>query len=114
MPPSSFSDIAEHLGLLGLTEPEREALYAEVVSILRKRVLSRAVVALAPKDRANLDLLLDSDPTDDAVTGFLASMVPNLDEIVAEEVTALQTRLREGMDAAETFAAQNPAPSEEE
>jgi hypothetical protein len=89
--PSDISrDIARKLGFDGLTQVEQEALLDKIGAVLFERILFRTVALMSANDAREFAVLLDSDPTEEAMLLFLRNRVPEFDDIATEEVESFQ------------------------
>lgn len=87
--------------------PERQAeLLLKIGDTIYKAVMTRVVEELSDEDRTAFDRLLDEKPADagrqddeEAVFSFLRSKLPNLDEIVNEEIAEFKKESIETMAA---------------
>lgn len=88
--------------------PERQAeLLLKIGDVLYQAVIGRVVEELSESDRDEFDKLLalriggldEKKDDEDAVFNFLHSKLPNLDEIVNEEIAEFKKESLETMDA---------------
>jgi hypothetical protein len=94
------ANIITELGLDKLSAKDREAALLKIGEIIFKTVLIRIIDTLDEEGRKDLDAHL-SDPVKakdpDALYAFLRAKVPNLDELVGEEIAAFKRDALETM-----------------
>lgn len=83
------------LGLQALSPEEKKAMVEKMSSLVEKRLFVRLVDQLSEADKEEMAKLLDSP---EQALAFLDNSVPNLGEIVAEEVNKLKEELVEAAD----------------
>lgn len=81
--------------------PEKQAeLLLKIGDVLYQAVIARVIEELSEEDRTAFDRVLTEKKDDEeAVFHFLQSKLPNLDEIVNEEIAAFKKDSLETMDA---------------
>lgn len=93
-------NLITELGIDKLPADRQAKLLLKVGDVLYQAVISRVIEELSEEDREAFDRLLDEKKDDEeAVFNFLQSKLPNLDEIVNEEIAAFKK------DSLETMAA---------
>jgi len=85
----------EELGLGSVPEEEKERMIADTQETLQERIGKRADEALTDETRQQLEALID-DPSGDqeAVKNWLATNLPNYNQIVAEELERIKEEIR--------------------
>jgi len=87
-------NIIEYLGIVNLDEETREKTLLRVGKIIYQAVIMRAVELLNDDARTRFSELLDEIGSDekrqDEILEFLQKEIPNLDEIVKEEITKIK------------------------
>lgn len=87
MEPTTKENLIKELGLDLLPEEEQEAALLTVGRIIFQSVLIRVLEQLNEKEKTEFEKLLKQSPDDEeAIYTFLQSKVPNLNELVGEEV----------------------------
>ena len=87
MPTILQKNIIKDLGLDKLPEKEQEEALLTIGSIIFQAVLIKVMEELTEKEKDQFEKLLTEKPDDEeAILGFLKAKVPNLNEIVNEEV----------------------------
>ncbi len=81
------------LGLQNLPEPRKVELLTRMTEVLQDRIADRIAAALSAEDRAAYDRLRDGGASDHTLQGFLTHAVPELSQMIAEEVSVLQEQL---------------------
>lgn len=81
--------------------PEKQAdLLLKIGETIFQAVIARVIEELSEEDRIAFDRILDEKKDDeDAVFTFLQSKLPNLDEIVNEEIAEFKKESLETMEA---------------
>ena len=81
-------NIIKDLGLDTLPEKEQEEALLIIGKIIFQSVLIRTMEELDEKSKNEFEKILSEKPNDEeAILGFLQSKLPNLDEIVNDEVS---------------------------
>lgn len=87
-------NIIEYLGVANLDEELRDKTLLRVGKIIYQAVIIRAVELLDDEAQTRFDELLDGVGSDekkqDEILEFLQKEIPNLDEIVKEEITKIK------------------------
>jgi len=84
-------NIIQELGLDVLSEKEQEEALLRIGQIIFQSVLIRVMEELTAKEKDQFAKLLTERPDDEKVIfDFLKSKIPNLEEIVNEEVAAFK------------------------
>ena len=87
-------NIIEYLGIVNLDEETREKTLLRVGKIIYQAVIMRAVELLDDDAQTKFSELLDEIGSDekrqDEILEFLQKEIPNLDEIVKEEITKIK------------------------
>lgn len=94
------ANLMSELGLDKIPEKDREAALLKIGEIIFKSVLIRILDTLNDAGRQEFDTFLSNknnqkDP--DALYDFLKAKVPNLDELVSEEIAAFKRETLEVM-----------------
>lgn len=80
-------NIIKELGLDTLPEKEQEEALLSVGRIIFQSVLIRTMEELSEADKDEFDKILsDKSNDEEVILGFLQKKIPNLDEIVNDEV----------------------------
>lgn len=80
-------NIIKELGLDKLSEKEQEEVLLNIGRIIFQSVLIRTMEELSDKDKNEFEKILSEKQNDEgAILGFLQSKLPNLNDIVNEEV----------------------------
>ncbi len=92
-------NIIQELSLDVLPEKEQEEAILRIGRIIFQAVLIRVMEELSTREKNEFDKLLREKPDDEkAILDFLKSKIPNLDEIVNEEVAAFKKESLEFME----------------
>lgn len=92
MQPILTQNIVKELGLEALSEDKQVEILEKIGQIIFQSVLIRVMDIMSEEDKDEFDELLGVKADDtEAVLGFLQGKVPNLDEIVKEEVIKFKT-----------------------
>ena len=87
-------NIIEYLGIINLDEDVREKTLLRVGKVIYQAVIMRAVELLDDEAQTRFDKLLDDVGSDenrqDEILEFLQKEIPNLDDIVKEEITKIK------------------------
>jgi hypothetical protein len=83
-------NLVKQLGLDLLPENEQDEAILTIGKIIFEGVILRVMEILDDVDKAALDGLLAGNPSEEAMTSFLRSRVPNLNEIVSQEVATFK------------------------
>lgn len=89
-----IQDLITELGLHNLPEPMKVHLIMKWGSLVQKDIIMRVLRELSESDKEELDRLL-AKPGDnfEAVYALLESKMPNLDEIVKEEIDKFRVEM---------------------
>ncbi|MCF7845578.1 MAG: DUF5663 domain-containing protein [Candidatus Pacebacteria bacterium] len=80
-------NIIKDLGLDSLPEEEQKEAFLKIGEIIFSGVLSRVLDELSDEEASEFEKIISEKPDDEeAVMGFMKAKVPNLDEIVNEEI----------------------------
>jgi hypothetical protein len=83
---STFKDtFLKALNLESMSADQQARLLETIGQSIIMAVVARAVETMSEADGDEMDTLLDTDPSPDALFEFLASKVPNIEEMIAEE-----------------------------
>ncbi len=81
-------NIIKELGLDKLSEKEQEETLLSIGKIIFQSVLIRTMEELDDKDKDEFEKILSEKPNDEEmILGFLKKKLPNLNEIVNDEVS---------------------------
>lgn len=81
-------NIIKDLGLDSLPEEEQKEAFLKIGEIIFSGVLSRVLDELSDEEASEFEKIISETPDDEeAVMNFMKAKVPNLDEIVNEEIT---------------------------
>lgn len=81
-------NIIKNLGLDSLPEKEQEEVLQRIGRIIFQTVLIRVMEYLDEAAKDEFEKILTEKPNDEAaILGFLQAKIPNLDEIVNDEVS---------------------------
>jgi hypothetical protein len=84
-------NIIKELGIDTLPEKKQEEILLRIGKIIFQAVLIRVMERLNSKEKDEFTELLVKKPNDEeAILGFLKSKIPDLDEIVNEEVATFK------------------------
>lgn len=82
-----IQDLITELGLNDLPEPMKVDLVMKWGNLVQKDIIMRVLRELPESDKSELDGLLARKSEDfEAIYAFLETKLPNLDEIVKEEI----------------------------
>jgi hypothetical protein len=84
------TNIIARLGLQNLSEEKRLELLEHMAQLVEKRVILRLMEAMSEEDAAAAEKLADQP---EELLKFLASRVPDVSSVIAEETAALQNEL---------------------
>lgn len=90
--------IAKKLGFDGLTSEEQEAVLAQAGAVIFQGVLVRALEFMTNNDAKDLAMLVDSGADPETTIAFLRDMVPEFDDILADEVANFQASMLQKME----------------
>jgi hypothetical protein len=80
-------DLIKYLGIDKLPEDEQERILLNIGKIIFQLVMIRVLEELNENDKGEFEKILNEKPNDEeAILNFLKSKIPNLDEIVNEEI----------------------------
>lgn len=89
-------NIIKELGLDTLSPEDQEEAILNIGRIIFQGVLIKVMGEMSEKDKDEFEKILTEKPDDeDAILEFLKSKIPNLDEVVNEEVAKFK---RESLD----------------
>jgi len=86
-------DLFEGLGLQDAPYEERMGLLDEMGKVAMDGVWLRILDSLNDADQAELEKFTDTDPAPEAFIEFLKKKIPNLEEIVKEEIASYKSIL---------------------
>jgi hypothetical protein len=93
-------DVVKALGLDALPPEKREEMLLRIGKIIYQRVIMRVVNEMSEKDKTEFDELLGEKHDDEeAILKFLREKVPNLDQIVEEEMIGFKKESQEALKA---------------
>lgn len=82
-------NLIEKLGWMDLPEDDRDALIEKTGHVVFQKVLARVMENLLEPDKVAFDALLSKEDTkEEDLYNFLNSKIPNLNDLVREEVGA--------------------------
>ncbi len=91
--------ILEKLQLAKLPQDQREAVLLQIGQEIYERVNMRALEDMPEADQEELNKILTEKPDDeDALLSFMRNKVPNLEEIIREEVEGFQKESADFLD----------------
>lgn len=92
--------ILEKLQLAKLPQDQQEAILLQIGQEIYERVNTRALEDMSEADQGELDKILTEKPDDEgALLNFMREKVPNLDEIIREEVEEFQKESADFLDS---------------
>jgi succinate dehydrogenase flavin-adding protein (antitoxin of CptAB toxin-antitoxin module) len=92
-------NIIKDIGLDSLPEEEQKEAFLKIGEIIFSGVLSRVLDELSDEEASEFEKIISETPDDEeAVMGFMKAKVPNLDEIVNEEITKFKKESVDFMD----------------
>lgn len=92
MEPILTQNIVKELGLDNLPEDKQLEILEKIGSIIFQSVLLRTLDIMSEEDKDEFEKLLSEKADDpDIVLKFMQNKVPNLDDIVKEEVVKFKT-----------------------
>jgi hypothetical protein len=98
MQPILTQNIVKELGLDNLPEDKQVEILEKIGQIIFQSVLIRVLTVMNEEDKDEFDKLLSEKANDsDAVLQFLQAKVPELDEIVKDEVVKFKQETLEIM-----------------
>ena len=88
--------VMQELGLEKLTPERQEEMLLTIGKLIFQGVLIRVMGLLSEKDKDDFDkLLMEKVEDEEAVFNFLKNKIPNLNELVDEEVASFKKELAE-------------------
>lgn len=88
-------NLFEELGMQTLTPVQRTQFLDAFGRVIHERVMLKLMDVMTPEQKQDFDTFLAGKPGDDATAEYLQSHVPNLDDIVHEEVAEYKRYLAE-------------------
>jgi hypothetical protein len=83
-------NLIREFGLGALSESELDEAIETLGRIVFEGVMLRAIDIWTERDKDRFDRLMDSNPSQEAVTNFLRATIPDFDEIVRAEVASVK------------------------
>ena len=81
-------NLVEKLGLMSLPEEDRDAILEKTGHVVFQKVLARIMENLLDQDKVAFEALFSNEETkEEDILNFLNSKIPNLDDLVREEVS---------------------------
>lgn len=89
-------DLVKELGIDKLPQPQKEEMLSQISEIIQQRVVLRIVEEL-PEDKKDdfANVVNESTEKPDAVDQFLGENLPNLEEIILDEIGKYKTEMME-------------------
>lgn len=88
-------NILEELGLNRLPSEKQEEVLAQISHLIYQGVLIRALERMGEVSRREFEHLLGSEPDDSTIASFLERNVPDLDNLIEEEVSRFRQEMNE-------------------
>lgn len=88
-------NIIKELHLEALPEERKIVLIDKMAEVIQKNITLRILESLDEKNKDEFEKLLDKKAGDDEIAKFLSEKVPNLEEIVQEEIVKFKKDLVE-------------------
>lgn len=85
------------LGLEDLDEDRKEMLMQSMIDTLLNRIFTRITPSLTKADFATLDDLEMRPDAEQWINNYLVSKIPNLDQIVAEEIASFREEMKKSV-----------------
>ncbi len=93
-------NIITSFGLDSLSADEQARVLEDVGTVIYQRVILRVLDTLSEADKDEFDTILGrAGNNEQAITSFLDEKVPNLDELVEEEINGFKSEARTLMEA---------------
>lgn len=103
MEQTTKDNLIKELGLDVLPEEDQESALLTVGRIIFQSVLVRVIEQLNEKQKTDFEKLLGTNPDDEeAIYGFLQKEIPNLNDLVTEEVVKFKADAAEMMKGIKT------------
>ena len=78
------------LGLAKLPEEKKQQMLATMTDLIQKRIFTRLLESLSEADKANVE---EAGKSPEAFSAFLSQKMPNLPEVIDEEIQSFRTEL---------------------
>jgi ElaB/YqjD/DUF883 family membrane-anchored ribosome-binding protein len=92
-------NIIEELGLETLPEEQKITLLEQMTTLVQKRVMLRIMEVLTEVEKDEFEKLLEEKGEDAIeIANFLREKIPNLDELVKEEIVKLKKEVIGGVE----------------
>ncbi len=89
------NNIIEILGIDKLPAEKQKEAMERLGGIVYQEVMLRALDAMTEEDKDAFEKMIETNPDPEAMFTYLATKVPNLNEIVSEEAESLRTEATE-------------------
>ncbi len=88
--------IVEAFGISDLPEDKQAQVLARAGELLIKRLFLKVADILSPEDRNSFDQMLGQEPpvSEDQVSSFLTAKVPNIENLLREEINEFASEFR--------------------
>jgi hypothetical protein len=106
--PEQQNTLFSELGLEDLPEERKETLMQSMVDTVMNRVFTRISPTLTDKDLDDLAALELQPDSDVAVNQFLLAKVPNLENIMREEIESFRNEMKETVAAVKDALPKQP------
>jgi hypothetical protein len=92
------ANIIEQLGLQDLPKERQDDLIAKMSEVVDHRITDRLLERLPETAKPELDALIAKDPTSEEFDGFLQKVIPEYDQIIAEEIIVFKQEMLDDVD----------------
>jgi hypothetical protein len=89
-------DLIKHLGLDNLPPEKKEEVILKMSGVIQQNILLRILRELDEKDKDEFDKILGEDNNEKTLE-FLKNKLPNLDDLVKEEIAKFKENIIERM-----------------
>lgn len=94
-----YGNIFQLLSLEDLPEDEKSALFDQMIDLLDKKLFLAIIERLEEKDQKIFaDMLTSENITGEEQFEFLTQKIPNLQNVIQEEIAAFKKELKEHVD----------------
>lgn len=98
-------NILDALGLQHFSEPRKTELLTRMTEVIQDRISDRVLEILSADDQNAFDQMLDRGATEEQVTSFLRTKVPEFNQIAAEEILRFKQQMVEDVATVRKIAA---------
>jgi len=94
-------DLIKELGLEKLNEQQRQEILAQIGEVLQQRLVLRMLEEMPEEKKEEFGKILQDNQEDPKVVeDFLANNIPNMEDVVLEEIGKYKTEAKQFLDQA--------------